>query len=108
MGFQGQQAGYGNFQQLPPGFKFTPTPGITKQQIKDNCYKLFGKYDSDKSLSLNLNEAAMAIREIYADHGQIPSDNDILYVFQYFDKDGSGILDRKEFHNMALYLAGVQ
>jgi Ca2+-binding EF-hand superfamily protein len=37
----------------------------------------------------------------------MPNQNDIMYAFQYFDRDRSGMLDRKEFKKMTKYLAGI-
>lgn len=103
-GFGGQQIG--GWQQ-PQGYQFRPTPGINKDHIKHMIPQLFNKYDYDRSGRLHMNEAAMAIQEIYAGYGQMPSQNDVMYAFQYFDRDRSGMLDRKEFKKMAKYLAGI-
>lgn len=112
-GYPGQQqnpfgnqnfGGYTNWQS-PQGYHFNPIP-LDKNYIKSNADAIFAKYDHDRSNSLNMNEAAYAIYEMYSTTGQTVSQNDIMYAFNTFDKNRDGHLNKKEFKSLVKKMSG--
>lgn len=70
---------------------------------------IFGKWDQNRSGTIEMHEFPGMISELFRQMNQTPpSQNDIWYLMWRFDRDGNGKIDYYEWADMVYTLGGLK
>lgn len=81
---------------------------LTKEAIRDSK-RIFETYDVNNTGYLSLGEIENAVRDVYQKSGQAPpSQIDIAYLIQKYDKNNTNKLSKREFKRLLKEFAGIK